>query len=61
MITDITICNFSDDITIFTADSCFVKVLERQRTDVLVLSDWLPKHFMKLNEGKYHLLAFGTI
>ena len=29
--------------------------------DALVLSKWFPEHFMKLNEGKCHLLTFGTI
>ena len=58
---DAAICIFADDTTRFAADSCLNKVLERLETDALVLSKWFPEHFMKLNEGKHHLLTFGTI
>ena len=34
--------------------------MERLETDALVLSKWFPENFMKLNEGKCHLLTFGT-
>ena len=61
MVADTAICNFADDKTIFAANSCLDKVLERLETDALVLSKWFPENFLKLNEGKYHLLAFGTI
>ena len=61
MVTDIGICNFADDTTIFAADSCLDKVLERIETDAVVISKWFPENFMKLNEGKCHLLTFGTI
>ena len=51
MVTDTTICNFVDDMTIFTADSCLEKVLERLETDALVLSKWFPENLTKLNEA----------
>ena len=59
--TDTAVCNFADDTTIIAADSCLDKVLERLETDALVLSKWFPENSMKLNEGKCHLLTFGTI
>ena len=61
MVTDTAICNFADDTTIFAADSCLRRVLEQLETDALLLSKWFPENFMKLNEGKCHLLTFGTI
>ena len=61
MVTDTAICNFADDTTIFAADSCLDKVLERLETNAAVLSKWCPENFMELNEGKCHLLTFGTI
>ena len=61
MVKDTAICNFADDTTILTANSCLDKVLERLETDALVLSMWFLESFMKLIEGKCHLLAFGTI
>ena len=57
---DTAVCNFADDTTIFAADCQLDRVLERLETDALVLSKWFPDNFMKLNEGKCHLLAFGT-
>ena len=60
MVTDTAVCNFADDTTIFAADSQLERVLERLETDALVLSRWFPENFMKLNEGKCHLLTFGT-
>ena len=57
---DTAICNFADDTTIFAADCQLDSVLERLETDALVLSKWFPENFMKLNEGKCHLLTFGT-
>ena len=61
MVTDTAICNFADDTTIFATDSCLDKVLQRLETDALFLSKWFSENFMKLNEGKCHLLTFGTI
>ena len=61
MVTDTAICNFADDTTIFAANSCLDKVLERLETASLVLSKWYPENVLKLDEGKCHLLAFGTI
>ena len=57
---DTAVCNFADDTTIFAAYCQLDKVLERLETDALVLSKWFPENFMKSNEGKCHLLTFGT-
>ena len=57
---DTAVCNFADDTTIFAADCQLVRVLEQLETDALVLSKWFLDNFMKLNEGKCHLLTFGT-
>ena len=57
---DTAVCNFADDTTIFAAGCQLDRVLERLETDALVLSKWFPDNFMKLNEGKWHLLTFGT-
>ena len=57
---DTAICSFAEDTTIFAADCQLDSVLERLETDALVLSKWFPENFMKLNEGKCHLLTFGT-
>ena len=54
MVTDTAVCNFADGITIFAADSCLDKALERLETDALILSKWFPENFLKLNEGKCH-------
>ena len=43
MVTDTAVCNFADDTTIFTADSCLDEVLERRETDALILSKWFLK------------------
>ena len=52
VVTDTAICNFANDIIILSADSCLHKVLERLKTEVLVLSKSFPESFMKLNEEK---------
>ena len=57
---DTAVCSFADDTAIFAADCQLDRVLERLETDALVLSKWFPENFMKLNEGKCHLLTFGT-
>ena len=61
MVTDTAVCSFADHTTIFAADICLDKVLEQLETHALILSKWFPENYMKLNEGKCHLLAFGTI
>ena len=61
MVTDTAVCNFADDTTIFAAEICLDKVLERLEIDALNVSKWFPENFMKVNEGKYYLLPFGTI
>ena len=61
MVTDTTIWNFAIIRQIFAADSCLDKVLERLETCALVSSKWFTENFMKLNEGKCHLLTFRTI
>ena len=61
MVTDTAKCNFADDTTIFAADSCLDKVLEQLETDAVVLSKWFSENFLKLNQGKCHLLTFWTI
>ena len=61
MATDTLICNFPDDTTIFTPDSCLDKVVERLENDGSCLIKVVSRKFMKLNEGKCHLLTFGTI
>ena len=57
---DTAACSFADDTTIFAAECQLDRVLELLETDALVLSKWFPENFMKLNEGKCHLLTFGT-
>ena len=57
---DTVVCNFADDTTLFAAGCQLDRVLKRLETDALVLSKWFPDNFMKLNEGKWHLLTFGT-
>ena len=46
VITDTAICNFADDTTIFTADSCLDNIVESLETDVLVLSKWFPSRLI---------------
>ena len=36
------------------------RVLKWLETDALVLSRWFSENFIKLNDGKCHLLTFGT-
>ena len=60
MVTDTAVCNVADDTTIFAADSELERVLEWLETYAFVLSRWFSENVMKLNEGKYHLLTFGT-
>ena len=56
------VCNFANDTSIFAADFQLDYVLEQLETDALVLSKfWFyPENFIKFNEGKCHLLSFGT-
>ena len=61
MVMDAAIWIFADDTTIFAADSCLNRVLERLETDAIVLSKWFLENFIELTEGKCYLLTFGTI
>ena len=58
MVVDTAVCNCADDTAIFKADCQSDRILQRLRTDVLVLSRWFPENFIKLNEEKCHLLTF---
>ena len=54
------ICNYTDDTTLYSC-ACEVKnVITKLEQNAKHLATWLLENHMKLNEGKFHLIIFGT-
>ena len=53
------ICNYADDTTIYCSHQELQEVTIILENDTANLSTWFAGNFMKLNEEKCHLLAFG--
>ena len=56
---DAEICNYADDSTIYACDSDIESVVKTLESDALKIASWFPNNCMKLNEDKFHLMAFG--
>ena len=53
------ICNCADDNTINTCDMSLENLLRRLEHDTHLAIEWFQQNYMKLNEGKCHLLIPG--
>ena len=51
------VCNFADDTIFFACDSDLKHLMERLEDDTKLAIEWFENNFMKLNEGKCHLLV----
>ena len=56
---DAQICNYTDETTIYACDSNIQGVIATLESDALKIAEWFPDNYMKLNEGKCHLMVFG--
>ena len=54
------ICNYADDITLYSCDHEVKYVITRLEQNANQLTTWFPEIFMKLNEEKCHLIIFGA-
>ena len=59
-ITNIEICNYADDTTLYTCDQNMQNVVERLENVSLKVIKWFLDNYLKLNKGKCHFLALGT-
>ena len=57
---DTEICNYVDDTTIFAYSSYMCSILKSHEQDVSLLPLGFENNYMKVNEGKSHLLVFGS-
>ena len=53
------VCNFANDTTFFACDSDLKHLMERLEYDTKLAIEWFENNYMKLNEGKCHLLVAG--
>ena len=53
------ICNYADDNTLNACDISLNNLLRRLEHDSLLAIEWFQNNYMKLNEGKCHLLISG--
>ena len=53
------ICNYVDDNTINACDMSLENLLRRLEHDTPLAIEWFQHNYMKLNEGKCHLLISG--
>ena len=53
------VCNFADDTTFFSCDSNLKHLMERLEHGTKLAIEWFENNYMKLNEGKCHLLVAG--
>ena len=58
-INDLEICNYADDNTINACDMNLENLLRRLEHDSHLAIEWFKQNYMKLNEGKCHLLISG--
>ena len=52
-------CNFAYDATFFACDSDLNHLTERLEHDAKLVIKWFENNYMKLNEGKCHLVVAG--
>ena len=50
-------CNFADDAIFFACDSDLNHLMERLEHYTKLVIEWFENNYIKLNEGKCHLLA----
>ena len=53
------ICNYADDITIYSCDKSLDNITHKLENDCNVALKWFADNFMKLNADKCHLLVLG--
>ena len=53
-------CNFAYDTTFYNCDLDLSSVLERQKHDYILATEWFEDNYMKLNEDKCDLLISGN-
>ena len=58
-VTDCKICNYADDTTIYVCDDNHENVINKLKTETLLISEWFRNNYMKLNDDKCHLMIFG--
>ena len=55
----IQVCNFADDTTFYVCDKDFNILINRLEHDTSLAVEGFENNFMKLNQGKCHLLVSG--
>ena len=53
------VCNFTDDTTFYVRDKDLNTLINRLEHDTTLAVEWFENNFMKLNQGKSHLLVSG--
>ena len=53
------VCNFADDTTLFVCDKDLKTLISRLEHDSHLAIEWFESNYMKLNQGKCHLLVSG--
>ena len=53
------VCNYADDNTLNACDMSLENLLKRLEHDSVLAIEWFENNYMKLNEGKCHLLISG--
>ena len=54
------ICNYADNTIIYACCPSIQGVIKNLENDALKKTEWFPNNYMKLNEGKCHLMIFGA-
>lgn len=55
---DTEICNYADDITIYTCNMRLENVISRLESDSKIIIKWFGNNYMKLNEDKCDFMIF---
>ena len=54
-----TLCNYADDVTMYSLDKNCNIVISRHRHDFAITSKWFYENYMELNPDKSHFLTLG--
>ena len=58
-VTDCRICNYADDTSNYVCDDNHENVINKLKSETLILSEWFQNKYMKLNDDNCHLMIFG--
>ena len=57
---NVSVCNFADDTTIYTADKSLINVISKLENDIGNALDWFQNNSLVPNPDKFQIMFLGT-